>query len=130
METALLNNQGSENKTGAEEKLYSLAMVEAVAGGNKEFVKKMILLFIETIPKDVYLMSKACAAKDWVQVAKTAHKLKSTFDSMAIKSIKEVIRAIETNAKEQTSLDLIPSMCEKITLIINHCIVQLRREIA
>jgi HPt (histidine-containing phosphotransfer) domain-containing protein len=130
METTLLNNQGSENNKVAAEKLYSLAMVEAVSGGNKEFIKKMILLFIDTIPKDVILLKNACASKDWAQVTKTAHKLKSTIDSMAIKSIQQDIRTIETNAKQGTSVEILPELAEKIDHTINTCIVQLSGEIA
>ncbi|HEX4372471.1 MAG TPA: Hpt domain-containing protein [Puia sp.] len=130
METTLLNNQSLENNSVTVEKLYSLAMVEAVSGGNKEFIKKMILLFIDTIPKDVILLKNACASKDWVQVTKTAHKLKSTIDSMAIKSIQQDIRTIEINAKQQTSVEILPGLAEKIDHTINTCIVQLSGELA
>ncbi|HSZ84428.1 MAG TPA: Hpt domain-containing protein [Puia sp.] len=130
METTLLNNQGSKNNSVAEEKLYSLAMVEAVSGGSKEFIKKMILLFIDTIPKDVILLKNACASKDWAQVTKIAHKLKSTIDSMAIKSIQQDIRTMETNAKQQVSVEILPELAEKINHTINICIVQLSGELA
>jgi len=129
METSLVKSNNSENNVLSKEKLYSLDMVEAVSGGNKEFIKKMVLLFIETIPKDVKQLSNSCASKDWAQVAKTAHKLKSTIDSMAIKSIKEVVRTIESNAKNQTSLEQVPALCDKITAVINECVVQLSAEI-
>ena len=130
METTLLNSQGSKNNSVAGEKLYSLAMVESVSGGSKEFIKKMILLFIDTIPKDVILLKNACASKDWAQVTKTAHKLKSTIDSMAIKSIQQDIRTIEANAKQQTSVEILPELAEKIDHTINTCIVQLSGELA
>ena len=128
--TTLINSQDSNNNSVAAEKLYSLAMVESVSGGSKEFIKKMILLFIDTIPKDVILLKNACASQDWAQVTKTAHKLKSTIDSMAIKSIQQDIRTIETNAKQQTAVEILPELAEKIDHTINTCIVQLSGELA
>jgi HPt (histidine-containing phosphotransfer) domain-containing protein len=90
----------------------------------------MVALFIETIPQDVKQMNKCANTQDWVQVGKIAHKLKSTIDSMAIKSIQQDIRFVETNAKQQTSLELLPSLIDKITQVINICISQLRLELA
>jgi HPt (histidine-containing phosphotransfer) domain-containing protein len=130
METTLRNNQDSRNNLLAGEKLYNLAMVESVSGGDKEFIKKMVALFIETIPQDVQQMNKCAVTQDWVQVGKIAHKLKSTIDTMAIKSIQQDIRFVETNAKQQTSLELLPSLIDKITQVINICISQLRLELA
>ena len=43
----------------------------------------MILLFIETVPQNVQELVDATGQKNWEQVAKMAHKLKSTIDSMA-----------------------------------------------
>jgi HPt (histidine-containing phosphotransfer) domain-containing protein len=78
----------------------------------------------------VNLLKNSCASKDWIQVAKSAHKLKSTIDSMAIKSIQEDIRTMETNAKQQTALEILPELAEKINHTINTCIVQLSGELA
>jgi HPt (histidine-containing phosphotransfer) domain-containing protein len=130
METTLLNNQGSTNTLVVQEKLYSLAMVESVSGGSREFIRKMILLFIDTIPKDVNQLKNASALQDWGQVSKIAHKLKSTIDTMSIKSIQQDIRTIETNAKQQISVEIIPELVEKISHTINACVVQLTKEIA
>jgi uncharacterized protein YdhG (YjbR/CyaY superfamily) len=58
-----------------------------------------------------------------------AHKLKSTVDSMGIQSIREDIRSIEANAKQQVSLHEIPSLVNKIETVISRCVEQLRSEI-
>ncbi|HLX93574.1 MAG TPA: Hpt domain-containing protein [Puia sp.] len=130
MEAKLLNGQNANAKPASEDKLYNLSMVESVSGGNTDFIKKMILLFIDAVPKDVVMMRSACAAKNWAQVSKTAHKLKSTIDSMAIKTIQQDIRTIESNAKQLVELDLIPALVEKVENTINTCLVQLSTEIA
>jgi PAS domain S-box-containing protein len=109
--------------------LYDLSMVQSVSGGDEAFIKKMVALFIETVPQNVEELSKATQAENWEQVGKTAHKLKSTVDSMGIKSIRQEIRAVEANAKQKSSLQDVPSLVKKIADVIDQCIVQLREEI-
>jgi PAS domain S-box-containing protein len=119
------------NHTGmsANSKLYDLSMVQSVSGGDEGFIKKMVALFIETVPQNVQELSNAVKAEDWDQVAKLAHKLKSTVDSMGIKSIRQEIRTVEANAKQKQSLDQIPSLVATIESVIGDCIVQLQTEI-
>ena len=109
--------------------LYDLSMVQSVSGGDEAFIKKMVALFIETVPQNVEELSKATREENWEQVGKTAHKLKSTVDSMGIKSIRQEIRTVEANAKQKQSLPEIPLLVEKIAAVIDLCIGQLREEI-
>jgi HPt (histidine-containing phosphotransfer) domain-containing protein len=104
-------------------------MVQSVSGGDESFIKKMVALFIETVPQNLEELSKATTAENWDQVAKTAHKLKSTVDSMGIKSIKQEIRTVEANAKQKTQIEEIPALVEKIGAVIHDCIGQLQAEI-
>ncbi len=122
------NSLSQKNHTGmtAENKLYDLSMVQSVSGGDEGFIKKMVALFIETVPQNVQELSKAVEAKEWDQVAKLAHKLKSTVDSMGIKSIRQEIRAVEANAKAKQSLDQMPSLVATIGSVIGNCIEQLQ----
>ena len=61
----------------------------------------MVNLFIETVPQNVGELKKCLQNEDWEQVSKQAHKLKSTVDSMGIKSLKTIIRTVEANAKQK-----------------------------
>jgi hypothetical protein len=110
-------------------KLYDLTMVQSVSGGDDSFIKKMVSLFIETVPQNMQDLKKALQEENWDQVGKTAHKLKSTIDSMGIKSIRQEIRAVEANAKQKESLQSIPSMVNTIDTVIIECIGQLQSEI-
>ena len=109
-------------------KLYDLSMVQSVSGGDQGFIKKMIHLFIETVPQNVQELTNALLAENWEQLGKMAHKLKSTVDSMGIKSIHTDIRSVEANAKEKKNLHDIPAQIKKIESVIVHCIEQLKEE--
>src|SRR6202000_2586142 len=78
-----------------EGKLYDLTMVQSVSGGDEGFIKKMVALFIETVPQNIQELNKGLQTENWDHVGKMAHKLKSTVDSMGIQSIRQDIRAVE-----------------------------------
>jgi PAS domain S-box-containing protein len=113
----------------ADSRLYDLTMVQSVSGGDEGFIKKMVALFIETVPQNVQDLKKALQEENWEQVGKTAHKLKSTIDSMGIKSIRREIREVEANAKQLESLQTIPSLVTTIDMVIKECIGQLQTEV-
>jgi HPt (histidine-containing phosphotransfer) domain-containing protein len=110
--------------------LYDLSLVKSVSEGDTEFLRKMVLLFIKTVPQNVDELRKALQMENWDQVRKMAHKLKSTVDSMGVKSIRDDIRLVESNAKDLKSLDGIPDLVQKIEKVIGQCIEQLQEEIA
>ena len=119
-----LNNMSSANQ-----RLYDLSMVQSVSGGDEGFIKKMVALFIETVPQNIQDLKNALQAENWEQVGKTAHKLKSTIDSMGIKSIRQEIRAVESNAKQMESLADVPGLVDTIDNTIKECIAQLQAEV-
>jgi len=106
--------------------LYDLSMIQSMSGGDPGFLKKMILLFIETVPQNVKELRTASNDSNWEQVAKLAHKLKSTIDSMGIKSIRDDIRQVESDAKQNNNLQEIPASIQKIESVIHDCIEQLK----
>jgi len=131
----ILNNSISDkmnhtdSPSSGENKLYDLNMIRSVSGGDKAFIKKMILLFIETVPQNVQELVDATKQKNWEQVSKMAHKLKSTIDSMGIRSIHDQIRAVEMNAKNKEQLENLPDMVRQVESVVSVCIQQLRGEV-
>jgi PAS domain S-box-containing protein len=125
-----ISNKKHTGMIPANDKLYDLSMVRSVSGGDETFIKKMVTLFIETVPQNMHELTKAMEDENWEQVGKTAHKLKSTVDSMGIKSIRQEIRTVETNARQKQSLEQVPPLVEKIGSVIDTCIEQLRTEIS
>jgi CheY-like chemotaxis protein len=133
LDTILSNSgnskQDKEIHSSNSDKLYDLAMIQSVSGGDKAFIKKMILLFIETVPQNVQELVDATERKNWEQVSKMAHKLKSTIDSMGIRTIHDQIRSVEMNAKNQEHLELMPNMVKQVESVVSVCIQQLRVEV-
>ena len=129
LSNAVDKKNDSGNSGSPENKLYDLAMIQSVSGGDAAFIKKMILLFIETVPQNVQELVDATGRQNWEQVSKMAHKLKSTIDSMGIRSIYDQIRAVEMNAKNGEQLEHMPDMVRQVESVVSVCIQQLRNEV-
>jgi CheY-like chemotaxis protein len=137
MEANLLNTilsysgELKSGKTGIADNqiLYDLTMIRSVSGGDDAFIKKMIRLFIQTVPQNVQELVDAATNENWEQVSKMAHKLKSTIDSMGIRSIHDVIRTVEMHAKNRDQLKRIPEMVKQVESVVSSCISQLHLEI-
>ncbi len=125
--TATGATPGKSNQNG-NDPLYDLTMVRSVSGGDEGFIQKMVRLFIETVPPGLKELKEAAATSQWERVAKIAHKLKSTIDSMGIASVKDDIRKVESTAKEQSDTGTIPAMVEKVDIVIQQCISQLKHD--
>lgn len=112
------------------EKLYDLSMVRDISGGDEAFIKKMVQLFIDTMPNNMSDLDNALQAQNWEMVGKHAHKMKSTIDSMGIVSLKDDIRTVESSGKHQANLEAVPSLVAKVKDTLDQCISQLKNDFA
>ena len=108
--------------------LYDLSMVRSVSGGDETFIKKMVALFIETVPPGIKDLNDAHDRQDWLRLGKVAHKLKSTIDSMGIAVLKDDIRLIEASGKHEKDTDGLAPYVQRVTAIIADCILQLKAD--
>ena len=109
-------------------RLYDLTMVRSVSGGDEAFIKKMVQLFVETVPPGLAELQQAVQQQQWERVGKLAHKLKSTIDSMGISSLKDEIRTVETSGKHQQNTNAVAPLVQKISEVINTCIAELKAD--
>jgi CheY-like chemotaxis protein len=110
------------------EKLYNLSLLEDLAQGNKDFIKSLVELFIQTTPADANAMLAAAEQNNLTQVGKLAHKLKSTIDTMQIISLKEDIRKLELYGKNNANYKEVMLLCQQTIATINTVIEQLKED--
>jgi CheY-like chemotaxis protein len=108
--------------------LYDLTMVRSVSGGDEGFIKKMVQLFVDTVPPGLSELQEALRQEQWERVGKLAHKLKSTIDSMGITSLKDDIRTIESNGKHQENTGILAPLVQRVTEVVTACIGQLKTD--
>jgi len=119
-----------ENKTAQPgEKLYDLSMVEAISGGDKSFTKRMLQLFLDTVPATLTDIRNASDKGEWMTLSKHAHKLKSTIDSMNIDTLKADIRTIESGGKTGENTELLRTLVQKVLTVMQLVMDQVRKEL-
>lgn len=112
--------------TVPEGKLYDLSMINEIAHGNQDFVKKMMQLFIDTMPPALSELRQHYIDKNWASLGAIAHKIKPSIDTMGIELLRDDIRAVEKYGKEVTNLELIPELLDKVEAVINKIIEDLK----
>lgn len=108
--------------------LYDLSMIESISGGDQQFIKQMVKLFLDNMPQNIEILKRAVEDEDWEQMWKTAHKMKSTIDSLNIVELKQEIRTIELSGKKLERLELIPSIVQKVEKVLNDCMDDLQKK--
>lgn len=81
-------------------KLYNEAQLIGLGKYQHAFIEKMIGLFLQTMPEDIAMLQTSTKSKDWKNVVRTAHRIKSAIRSMGIQSAIQTIRYIEEAAQK------------------------------
>ncbi len=107
-------------------KLYDTSMVEALSGGDKSFVERMLRLFLDTVPVTLKDLQTSAEAGEWLALSKHAHKLKSTIDSMNIASLKQTIREIEVGGKTNAEPELLRTKTGVVLKVMEYVIAEVK----
>ncbi len=92
-EMGILNNLKTQKLNRAE--LYDLTQLREMSRGNREFVTKMLNIFIDTAQKLVMEFNDAFQIEDIDSIKRIAHKLKPSLANLGIHSLKNTIRDLE-----------------------------------
>lgn len=81
-----------------------LAGLKALGGGDNDFVREMIDLFLEQSPRNLEVMRAALDVGDLPAVSKAAHNMKSSSAYLGAKRLSELCGQVEAkaHAKETT----------------------------
>ncbi|MBK8881861.1 MAG: PAS domain S-box protein [Bacteroidales bacterium] len=120
-------SSGSQEDSSPE-KLYNLEKLIEMSRGNKELVKKLIMIFIEQTPAAVVQIKEAWNIGDLVTVRKTAHRIKPNIDSFGIEVLKQEIRSIENLAEEGLSTSELETKINWLSQVIDQVVVELAKD--
>ena len=107
---------------------YELAKLHQMAHGDENFVINMAKLFVNTIPPILTELKAGLNDKNWKAVSVAAHKLKSPFDALEIPNLYESICEVETAAKTETSLEILPDRISEVMRLSFTCIENLKKQ--
>lgn len=83
-----------------QKKLYSISGISALSGGDQEYLKTLIEVFIRQARQALEQIREALSSRDMKTLAGIAHQLKSGIDTFRIVSLQAGIREIEQEARE------------------------------
>lgn len=107
---------------------YNTKRIEAFIGDNPAVMKKMVGIFLNSAPKMLLEIHKSFESKDYTNLNFYSHKLKSSIFNFNIIEIEEDIRLIERYAKDMNNLDKLPALIEKLDLVLNLALVQIKKD--
>jgi PAS domain S-box-containing protein len=108
--------------------LYDLSQLQSAAKDNADFLKNLVKVFIDSTPPMVAEMIAALENEDKERLSQTAHKLKSSIDTLNIESIKKDIRTIEYESKEAQNLLQFEPLVGKIKHTISQVELELKKQ--
>lgn len=79
---------------------FSLDKLNKIANGDEDFVREMIVLFLEKAPESLQIIINSGQSKDYAKLASQAHKMKSSLQIIANQKIHEIIKEVETQANQ------------------------------
>lgn len=109
-------------------RLYDLSLVKEIARGNMDFIKSLCQVFITSAPINLEEMKTTAATADWDRVARLAHKLKSTIDTMHIVEARKLVREIENSARDRVATEHIPAQIGRIETLVAIATQQLQED--
>jgi HPt (histidine-containing phosphotransfer) domain-containing protein len=96
---------------------YSLEQIKKLSAGNSDFLDKMIQVFLEETPAQIKQMKQLLEDGDFYRVGRLAHKMKPTIDMFDMIHLKELIRELEAESKNE-DID-VASIREKVNFTVD-----------
>ncbi len=109
-------------------KLFDLTNLNEMLGGDQKAIFQMVKIFLQATPESLSELNKCYDKNDLDGVSRLAHKLKSSVDIFCVNDIKQDIRRLENNTRDNINVDEVPTLVEKLNSILNQTIEQVREE--
>ena len=109
-------------------RLFDLTNLAEMLGDDKKAILQMVKIFLQATPESLNELNKCFEKNDLQGVSKLAHKLKSSVDIFQVKDIKQEIRRLENNTRDNINLDEVPELVGKINQVLSTTIKQVEEE--
>ncbi|MBF9254526.1 CHASE3 domain-containing protein [Pontibacter sp. 172403-2] len=107
-------------------KLCDLAYLHRMSGGDSNFVKEMIILFLKQAPRELEKMKQAAMINNLPEVKEIAHKLKSSVSLIGAESMLTRLKQIEELVKQNPEVDHVLQLNQELTDINSKVMVELQ----
>ncbi|MEZ4849879.1 MAG: response regulator [Bacteroidia bacterium] len=133
MDKPVSNYQSSQENTENSAPIppyTDLSYLKEISGGDDHIIKKTIEKFLETTPDMLRSMDDFLDNKDFINLGRCAHKLKSSVAFMGIDTIKDTILEIEGISKNGGNEHKLPQLVNRIRQVIEDSYKELQTDLA
>ena len=85
-------------------KLYNLKKLEEIARGNQEFIREMVVTFVENVSGDLGNVLLFKSVGNWKSIGETAHKIASNFAYLGADGLHNLAANIEMSVLSDNDL--------------------------
>ena len=107
-----------------------LSYLSELSGGEPDVIKAAVAKFVDSTPEMLDQLDEHLAKERYVDLGKTAHKLKSSVAFMGITSIHDTIVKVETIAKSDGDKSPLPALVAEIRSVVQASFDELRTTVA
>jgi PAS domain S-box-containing protein len=101
------------------ETVSDLTYLKQFSNGDEERVLKYINIYLKTAPTELLNMLNGLQTEQFDNIYRAAHSLKPQMTYMGIKSMENLIREIEQNAKNHENIDQLHTLIKNAETILN-----------
>ncbi len=98
----------------SEQKLYDLAFLNKISGGDPEFIKEMITTFKEVAPEYLEKSVKYLTNNSIDALSKETHRFIPGVSFLGAKQLEEDLLKIEEYTKKCENLDAVPALLDSV----------------
>ncbi len=109
------------------EPLFDLTKLNELSLGDKEFVQKMIAIFIVQTKENLLILENSVKEMNFKHIHFIAHQMKPTVNILKIEKIKNDLIQLEDYASKSQNIERIKEIVQKITLVFNDVINQINK---
>lgn len=104
------------------------ALLKAYLDNDMQQVKEMLTLFLDNIPADLAELTTFCRKYDFINIQKSAHRMKSSVRFFGLNEVSEILEQMERMAGDNATFADIDAMSSLLHLKMENELEILRKE--
>ncbi len=107
---------------------YNLARLETLAEGDKDFIVRVLNVFITEVTADIQKMQDAFESEDILDISALAHKIKPNLILFGLDQATAISIRLEKNRFRPLSLSILKSQLDELQTSVAEVVVLLKKD--
>lgn len=106
--------------------IINLSYLKEISGGDSNFIKEMLELYISTTATEAVLFRELYEKKDISGIGHLAHKMKAPIQMLGATNLYNTIKTIEESCKAGINLEKLPENIELVNQLVNESVTEVK----